>query len=434
MALTKMHWREDTVHTKPVWSVDPDISVVEAISRHHLLPHIDISNKELTVALLGEGSFNKAYTVDVKATSDVKSYVFRATLPVEPSDKVRSEVATLDYIKRHTNIAVPTVIAYDSSSDNALGFEWILMEKISGEPISNIWRGLSDSSKVAITREIASYVLHMRENCLFHGIGALYRGVDNEEFAIGPIVTQFVFMGARRQLLTRNRGPYHHDSDFVQALIDIQVADVHLVKTMSPDDPNFDKYLFEDAPGVLHAVEELRSLVPQIFPENERNDPIRTVLMHPDLSHSNILIDPDTLKITGVIDWECTNASPQWEHPYPECLIGPDVAEEANRVELGDTDELRNELWDDWEKTQLRKVFDEVAGPAPLADNPLAPLKRQFLEALATAEQSEVLVERWVKETREGLAAIASTRVRCIFHFFLQIIDSRPFAKASTAG
>ncbi|KAF8800116.1 hypothetical protein BYT27DRAFT_7149112 [Phlegmacium glaucopus] len=411
MVVTKMSWREDTVHTEPVWSIDPDISVVEAISRYHLLSRVGITNEELTVTLLGEGSFNKAYTVNVKAVSAVKSYVFRASLPVEPGDKVRSEVATLDYIKRHTDIPVPTVVAYDGSSDNALGFEWILMEKISGEPIRNIWRGLSDSSKAAITREIASYVNQMRKNCLFNEIGALYHGSDNEEFTTGPIVTQFMFMGARRQLLARTRGPYHHDSDFVQALIEIQVADVQLVKTMSPDDPNFDEDLFEDAPGVLHAVEELLSLIPQIFPKDTRNEPIRTVLMHPDLSHSNIMIDPETLKITGVIDWECTNASPQWEHPYPQCLIGPEVAEEANRVGLGDMDQLRNELWDDWEKTQLRKVFDEVAGPAPLAEDPLAPLKRQFLEALATAEQSEVWVERWVKETRERLAAIASARV-----------------------
>ena len=174
------------------------MSVVEAISRYHLLPRVDISNKKLTVTFLGEGSFNKAYTVNVQATSEVKSYVFRATLPVEPSDKVRSEVATLDYIKRHTNIPVPTVIAYDSSSENALGFEWILIEKIPGEPISNLWRGLSDGSKAAITREIASYVQQMRKNCLFHEIGALYRGGSNEEFTVGPIVTQFVFMGRRR--------------------------------------------------------------------------------------------------------------------------------------------------------------------------------------------------------------------------------------------
>lgn len=75
------------------------------------------------------------------------------------------------------------------------------------------------------------------------------------------------------------------------------------------------------------------------------------------------MIDFDTLKVTGIIDWECMNASPQWEHPYPRFLTGPEVEEEADRVEPGDTDRLRNNLWDNWEKMQLRAVFDEVAEP-----------------------------------------------------------------------
>jgi len=103
-------------------------------------------------------------------------------------------------------------------------------------------------------------------------------------------------------------------------------------------------------------MQELGSLVPLIFPKDDKNEPYRTVLMHPDLSPNNIMIDSDTLKITGIIDWECTNASPQWEHPYPRFLTGPEVEGEADRVEPGDTDRLRNlNLWDNWEKTQLRR-------------------------------------------------------------------------------
>ena len=109
-----------------------DTSVVEAISRRHLFPHADSAAVELTVRFLAEGSFNKVYTADTKTTSIVKSYIFRVTLPVEPGDKVRNEVAALDYVKQRTTIPVPNVIACDSSSENYLGFEWILMEKIPG--------------------------------------------------------------------------------------------------------------------------------------------------------------------------------------------------------------------------------------------------------------------------------------------------------------
>jgi hypothetical protein len=389
MAATRMHWNEDSLSPEPLWTTVPDITVIEAISRCHLLPSTDTSTWGLTVTFLGEGSFNKAYTIDVTTTSLVESYVFRAALPIEPGDKVRNEVATLDYIKRHTSIPVPAVIAYDSSSENALGFEWILMEKIPGITLRDIWTSLSDTSKVAVTCEIAGYALQIRENCTFYEIGGLYHDVEGG-FILGPIVNQFVFLGARRQLLSRrNRGPYHHDSDLVRALIDIQIADVQLVNTIPSDDPNFDKDVFDDGPSILHAMQELGSLVPLMFPKDAKSEPYRTVLMHPDLSLNNIMIDSDTLKITGIIDWECTNASPQWQHPYPRFLTGPEVEEEADRVEPGDTDRLRNNLWDNWEKMQLRAVFDEVAGP--LVEGPLALLKREFLGRLAFAEQSQIL-------------------------------------------
>jgi len=134
-------------------------------------------------------------------------------------------------------------------------------------------------------------------------------------------------------------------------------------------------------------MQELGSLVSLMFPKDAKNEPYHTVLMHPDLSLNNIMIDSDTLKITGIIDWECTNASPQWEHPYPRFLTGSEVEEEAVRVESGDTDRLWNSHWDNWEKMQLRAVFDEVAGPP--VEGPLALLKREFLGRLAFAERSQ---------------------------------------------
>jgi len=83
----------------------------------------------------------------------------------------------------------------------------------------------------------------MRENCAFHEIGGLCHDVEGG-FTLGPIVKQIVFLGARRQLSCRNRGPFHLDGDFVRALVDIQIADVQLVNTIPSDDPNFDKDVF----------------------------------------------------------------------------------------------------------------------------------------------------------------------------------------------
>ena len=47
-----------------------------------------------------------------------------------PRLKTESEVATMNYLRRHTNIPVPTVYHYDSNPYNRLGGEYILMSKV----------------------------------------------------------------------------------------------------------------------------------------------------------------------------------------------------------------------------------------------------------------------------------------------------------------
>lgn len=47
-----------------------------------------------------------------------------------PRIKTESEVATMDFLRKHTNIPVPTVYHYDCSPFNRLGGEYILMSKV----------------------------------------------------------------------------------------------------------------------------------------------------------------------------------------------------------------------------------------------------------------------------------------------------------------
>ena len=47
-----------------------------------------------------------------------------------PRLKTESEVATMEYIRTHTSIPVPTVYFYDSNPYNRLGGEYIIMSKV----------------------------------------------------------------------------------------------------------------------------------------------------------------------------------------------------------------------------------------------------------------------------------------------------------------
>lgn len=134
----------------------------------------------------------------------------------------------------------------------------------------------------------------------------------------------------------------------------------------------------------------LLSLIPAIFPRDEKHEPFH--LLHPNMSLSNIMINPDTLKISGIIDWECINAIPKWQDTYPQFLTGSELEKEPARVEPGDEDLVQNEHWDDWEKMQLRRVF--------LVEDHLAKLKREFVGQIEIVEITQPMVKRWIEERK----------------------------------
>ena len=178
--------------------------MIETLSRVHLKVPAD---RQVTVAFFAEGAFNKLYTITVSDGGDSigsPQYIFRATSPVEPFYKTASEVATLSYIREHTSIPVPQVVASSSRADNELGCEWILMERVPGVALADVWSDMDLETKSRETKVIAGFLRQLWDiRGRFTGIGNLYflEDIDisnpavrvvpteDEKYAIGPIVT-----------------------------------------------------------------------------------------------------------------------------------------------------------------------------------------------------------------------------------------------------
>lgn len=73
------------------------------------------------------GTFHKAYLVTLVDTRELVARVARRFMP---RLKTESEVATLNYLRLHTQIPVPVVYYYDCNPYNRLGGEYILMSKV----------------------------------------------------------------------------------------------------------------------------------------------------------------------------------------------------------------------------------------------------------------------------------------------------------------
>lgn len=245
-------WEPGLWGPTPRWPVDPDTSIIESLSRNHqIIP----AEHHLNVTFLAEGAFNKVYTIVTSDSGGVESqlpYVFRATLPVEPFYKTASEVATLSYIREHTSVPVPRIIAHSSTADNELGFEWILMEKIPGVSLKSIWGEMDMETKEREARVVARYVKQLHDQCSFDVIGNLYFREDlldksvhaapttDDRFIIGPIVTAFMFGGGRKLRLLRNLGPYSNDVAYTAALTDAEVEDAKFLQ--SPEARVYDDF------------------------------------------------------------------------------------------------------------------------------------------------------------------------------------------------
>ena len=217
-------WECSLFQRKPRWPHEPNTAAIIVLSRQHLCI---VRTADINVKLFAQGAFNKLYTISSPVLS--KDYLFRVTLPVEPSIKTASEVATLLYLHRHTNIPVPQVVAHAITSDNELGYEWMIMERLPSVCLRDIWpvypgekgdiiKLTSPTGSIAcspvdwkakedITCTISGYVKDLRKRS-FKAIGSLYFRSDLEnldiklttlvetddpEFVIGPLVSLPLF-------------------------------------------------------------------------------------------------------------------------------------------------------------------------------------------------------------------------------------------------
>ena len=137
----------------------------------------------------------------------------------------------------------------------------------------------------------------------------------------------------------------------------------------------------------------LAGTAPAIFPSR----PHYCTLRHHDLSLANILVDPATYEVKGIVDWECVGTRPCWEDVYPAFLLGPEIEGEVEPLAPGDTDECRVEGWENWEKMQLRLVFDQELGGAPDGYDEMDKVRQEFREQLDWAAISRRKVNNWVK-------------------------------------
>ncbi len=298
----------------PTWTILPSIETIQSISAGCI--------KNLgsgVVTFLGDGTFSKLYSV-----SD--SYVMHVALPVDPYYKIASEVATLFYLSRYTTIPVPRVIAYCADANNDLGFEWILMEKMRGEPLQIYVMNdaMSTAKMEEMTKQVACWVDELRK-LRFTAIGSLYfvqtlcdRGlgikfalVENDaEFCLGPVVNTTWFAG-NRNFLPSNRGPFRDETEWFQSELSLKMLATNISYPAA-----------KEAKRLLVVYDRFLNILPSVFPREYLPSSRNNYVVHnSQMSTKNLLMDSKTFAISGWVDWGCISTVPSWATRNLPCFL-----------------------------------------------------------------------------------------------------------------
>ena len=143
----------------------------------------------------------------------------------------------------------------------------------------------------------------------------------NAEFVVGPVVTIPFFYG-NRVYLRNDHGPFETSFSYLSSLLHLHLASTTSRKIAASADDEYDDDDISELEDIIAAYESLLLALSHLFPPDARNNETFS-LYHDDMSSNNILIDPTTHCITGIVDWESVSLQPFWKVAWvPQLLDG----------------------------------------------------------------------------------------------------------------
>ncbi|KAM5350645.1 hypothetical protein ACJ41O_007150 [Fusarium nematophilum] len=259
------------------------------------------------------------------------------------AEKVENEVQVISYLKHHTTIPVPNIVDWGPVEDSpqCLG-PFIIMEFIEGTRLSSILKkptereeddlildpDVDETMLDTIYEQLADYLLQL-SRLEFDRIGAITKdeGEDNSwSVTRRPLTYNMNELATATQHPrdTFPSKPLDSATEFFQSAASDHLIHLETHRNLAKNT--------EDARRRFIARHRFQQLVSKFCIEDQ--GPFR--LFCDDLQPSNMLINPETLQIVAVLDWEFTNAMPAqfaYDPPWWLLLLGPDMWLERHTVE-----------------------------------------------------------------------------------------------------
>ncbi|KAJ5249537.1 hypothetical protein N7524_011853 [Penicillium chrysogenum] len=282
-------------------------------------------------------------------------HIGRSTSSAVSSTKLGNEVATMQFIKQHSELPVPRVFTYEVDENNPVCVAFILMELLSGSVAIDALGGY-DVHRGVIPKEYRQTFYYSVAKCHVQltslrlpKIGTIVRNRDGG-YECGP--------------LPGIGGPFDTATEFFEAWANNvkfkwDKETIACMMQRGPISAEQMNAIIENFPSQIKAIASRLSVC------NDGPFP----LAHDDFLHSNIMVDESSFDVTGIIDWEGAFTVPYELVAFPDFLtvmpISFDLPEKYDR----DGQPLNEELRERWRE---RGEYIEMVRSAELNDSLLS--------------------------------------------------------------
>lgn len=378
-----------------------------------------------SISSIHEGKHHRVYMITL--VND-KELVLRIPYKLENefaiSQKIKSEVATMDFMSLKLGLNVPKIVSYGANKVNHLQSPFILMEHIKGDLLMKQWDPLiSDEDPNAKDKllEVIRPLSEFQEKVLsvpFNKFGSLYftddvegdlqrdAAYDNEDhpllsnrWKIGPSTEKVFFSGKNKlsdKQILQHSGPWDKSKPdaLITSVADIQLENLRTRLGLAQADSSSKVESIDVLNKLIKAFENLKTMAPLLINSESTAIPnpqelFKPRLFVPDLDPLNVIVKDG---VPFFVDFEYSTIKPFIYTSYPGFVSYQGVKIYNLQEDIPNYNEL-----DEVEKQQYQFMYYKT--------------------------RNERLWELELNSRRHDLIAIASPHIKALKSPYIQALD-----------
>lgn len=379
-----------------------------------------------SIASIHEGKHHRVYKLTLKNNKELVlriPYKLESDFAIE--NKIKSEVATLDFMNVKLGLNVPRVVAYGPTRSNLLQTPFILMEYIEGELLMKQWDPLvGDGAEAdAKLKAVLDPISEFQEKILattFSRSGSLYFFDDvtvadqavapyeeaddilKNRWRIGPSVEKAYCKDKKHltaQQIKAHSGPWSKDSplEVITGMANVQLESLKIRLSLAQADASSKMENVGELKKQITAFENFKTMSDKLF--NPASPSIMNVdelfkprLFAPDLDPLNVIVSKSGKPF--FIDFEYSAIKPFLFASYPAFVA--------------------------YQGAKVYSLEDDIPGYKDMDD-----VEKQQYQFMYCKTRNERMWEVALNEKRHDLIAVASPHVKVLKAAYLQALECK---------